>query len=149
MARSDRAGELKKLIAQLQSERQQHVEAIEEIDRTFSELGIDAEMAPRRRGPGRPAGRRGGRRTKAAKTGKKATKAGRRRRRGRFARSGEDSVVSFVKSKGNPSTAEVNQHWKSEGRAGKADNTLTRLVQQKKLKRQKIKGERGSRYQAA
>ena len=59
--------------------------------------------------------------------------------------------MEFVKSKGNAgvTTAEINQQWKSEGRGANADTTLSQLTKQKKLKREKIKGKKGSRYKAA
>jgi len=78
----------------------------------------------------------------------KATTGGkkRRKRRGSFTMSGDESILAFVKSAGSPTTKEVNQHWKGEGRGGSADNALTKLVKTKKLKRINIKGERGSKY---
>ena len=53
------------------------------------------------------------------------------------------------KGKAGATTDEINQQWKSEGRGGNADTTLSQLTKQKKLKREKIKGEKGSRYKAA
>ena len=47
------------------------------------------------------------------------------------------------------SAADVNKHWQGEGRGGKADNTLTKLVKDGKLKRHEVKGERGGRYSIA
>ena len=70
----------------------------------------------------------------------------RRKRRGSFTMSGDESILAFIKSAGTPTTKEVNQHWKGEGRGGSADNALTKLVKTKKLKRINIKGERGSKY---
>jgi hypothetical protein len=138
MPRTSSALELKKLIAQLQSERAQHVSAIATIDQTFSELGISVSSAPVRTvRRGRPPGSKN-----------KAKPAG-RRTRGKFAVTGDDSILSFIKGKGKATTAEVNDHWSGEGRKGKADNALTRLVKARKLKRSKIKGERGSRYEVA
>jgi hypothetical protein len=58
-------------------------------------------------------------------------------------------VFNFVKAQGKPNAAEVNQHWQKEGRGGKADNTLTKLVKDGRLKRVQVKGERGGRYQTA
>src|SRR3954454_8670817 len=65
----------------------------------------------------------------------------RRKRRGSFEMSGDESILAFIKSAGTPTTKEVNQHWKGEGRGGSADNALTKLVKMKKLKRIQLKGE--------
>jgi hypothetical protein len=73
----------------------------------------------------------------------------RRRKRGKFAISGEESIINFIRDHRNPSTSEITAHWRSEGRGGKADNALSRLVKIRRLKRQPIPGERGSRYVAA
>ena len=69
-----------------------------------------------------------------------------KRRRRTFSVSGDELVLTFVKAKKNPTTKQVNQHWKSQGRAYTADNTLTKLVKEKKLKRTPIVGGRGSQY---
>ena len=47
------------------------------------------------------------------------------------------------------STAEINAAWKKEGRGGTADNTLTKLVKDSKLKRESVEGQRGSIYTVA
>lgn len=65
--------------------------------------------------------------------------------RGRFKRTGEESILALVGRRALPTSA-INAAWKKEGRAGKADATLGGLVKARKLKRTKIKGERGSRY---
>ncbi len=137
MAQIAAARELTAVIAKLRDQRQAHESAIAEIDRVFGELGIDVGGG-RRRGPGRP-----------RKFGTK--KAGRRgrRKRGVFKQTAEESIIGFVKKAGKPTTAEINKHWTAEGRGGKADNTLTKLVQARKLKRVKDKNVRGSRYTAA
>lgn len=71
---------------------------------------------------------------------------GKRRRRGRFEVSGEQSILTFIEKHGSPTTKEVNAHWKGEGRGGSADNALTKLVADKQLKRIPLEGQRGSRY---
>ena len=63
--------------------------------------------------------------------------------------SGDELVLAFVKAKKSPTTKEINQHWKSRGRAYTADNTLTKLVKEKKLKRTPIVRGRGSQYSVA
>lgn len=131
MPRRTTVDELGNLIGKLQKQRHEHEQAIAAIDRMFARFGIQVAA---RRGSGRPAG------TAAAANGR------RRRRRGTFAVTGEQSILDFVKRKGKPSTQEINAHWKREGRGGKADNTITRLVKQNRLKRIKCKDVRGSRY---
>ncbi len=127
------AKELTGLVDKLRTERRKHEDAIAEIDGVFAELGIADQGAGR--------GRRGRR-----KGAVKAGRGGRRRKRGIFKQTAEESILGFVKKAGKPTTAEVNAHWQAEGRGGKADNTLTRLVQAKQLKRVKDKNVRGSRY---
>jgi len=73
----------------------------------------------------------------------------RKRIRRKFAVSGEQSILDFVKSKSNPIGREIEKHWKSEGRAGVAANLISKLLKAKKLKRTPLKGERGSRYTLA
>jgi len=136
MAKSPTGQELVNLIKSLRAERQAHLDEIAKIERIFDSYGIPVEEAGR--------GRRGGK----ARRGKAAGRRG-KRKRGSFKLSGEESVLKFVARTKNPSTADVNKHWKKEGRGGKADNTLTKLVQEGRLKRAKKKGERGSRYSVA
>jgi hypothetical protein len=40
-----------------------------------------------------------------------------KRRRRMFAMSGDELVLAFAKAKKNPTTKQINQHWKSRGRA--------------------------------
>jgi hypothetical protein len=141
MTKIPAARELTAVIAKLRDQRKEHEDAIAEIDQVFAELGITTAGSVKRRGPGRP------RKTDSVKT-KKTGRRG-RRTRGVFAQTAEESILGFVRKAGKPSTAEINAHWQGEGRGGKADNTLTKLVQAKKLKRVKDKDVRGSRYSAA
>ena len=140
MASQSKADELSKIINELKKERDEHVAAIERIDATFQQYGIDPENVT---GGGRTTRRK--KSTTARK--KRGAKKKRSRTRGRFSRTGEESVLAFVKWHGSPTAREVNEHWQAEGRGGKADNTLSKLVTQGKLKRFKHQG-RGSRYQA-
>jgi hypothetical protein len=56
-------------------------------------------------------------------------------------------VLAFVQAKKNPTSQEINQHWKASGRLGAADNSLSLLTKAKKLKRVPLgSGIRGSRY---
>ena len=138
MATATATRELERLVQQLNADRQQHVDAIAQIDATFQQFGITPTPRKRR---GRPPGSGKG-------AAKKTTKKTGRRKRGRFSQSGDGSVVNFVKSKGSATTKQINEHWTKEGRSGRADNAITKLIKDKKLKRQNIKGARGSRYTA-
>jgi ferric-dicitrate binding protein FerR (iron transport regulator) len=123
-------------IEDLLAQRKEHQAAIDTIDATLEKIGSMLDLPAR---PGRPRG------TKNQANGRGA----RRRKRGRFATSGEESILAFVRKAGSPTTKEVNQHWKAEGRGGTADNALTKLVKLKKLKRTNVKGQRGSQYAIA
>jgi hypothetical protein len=72
-----------------------------------------------------------------------------KRVRRKFAVSGEQLILNFVKSKSNPIGRDIEKHWSSEGRAGTAANLLSKLVKARKLKRTPLKDERGSRYSLA
>ena len=139
------ATELATLINRLQSERQEHLDAIAQIDATFGQFGISSSTRKRR---GRPPGstRRGGRpRKKAAR--KLARKDGRRK----FRRTANESVLTFIKKAGRKGAlgAEIAKRWKSEGRGVGLYPTLSKLVKAKKQKRVKVKGGRGSTYTVA
>jgi hypothetical protein len=128
---------LTQILEALRSEYHKLSERLGELHATFQHLGIDPQHAPHGRGPGRP---------KSAAT--PASKPKRRRRRRRFAESADAFLLSLLKAK-PLTTAEVNAAWKAAGRGGVANNALTTLTKSKKIKRQAVKGERGSRYSAA
>ena len=125
--------ELKSLIARLQADRQAHVDAIAQIDQTFSTLGIQAQAKRR----GRPRG--------ASTT---ATK--QRHPRQKFRTTGNESILTFVKAGGPKGVtgAQILRHWKSEGRGVGCYNLMGKLIKANKIKRNKLKGERGSMYVA-
>jgi len=75
-----------------------------------------------------------------------AAVAGGKRPRGIFKETGEQAILAVVKERKHPLTAEINHAWKAQGRGGKADVLLGKLVQRKILRRTKTNGERGSRY---
>lgn len=66
-----------------------------------------------------------------------------------FPVSGAESVLAFVRKSGNPTTAQIRQHWNSEGRGGTGKTVLSKLVTDKKLKREPLQDGRGSRYKIA
>ena len=128
MARGINPTRLTGIIQQLQQERREHQRRIDQIGAIFTKCGI----APPAAGAAKTAGKRG------------------RPRRGRkrFDKSGPQSILDFIQAngQGGASSAELSQHWKSEGRTGEPYITLGHLVKQKKLKRKSLKGQRGSQY---
>jgi hypothetical protein len=145
MARLSTEKELAKLIGGLKAERQELVNKLASIDKVFASFGIPVvskvtATVSVAASPTTITGKRRGR-----PPGSKNSK----RKRGMFSKTGEETVLEYVTSKGPVTAAEVNKHWQGEGRGGKADNTLSKLVKDGKLKRVKNKGERGSSYAGA
>ena len=85
----------------------------------------------------------------AAKLGVKKARRVAKQKAGRKRMTGAQSVLHFVETKGGATTAEVNAHWKRQGRGGTADNTLSKLVREYRLIRQPVRSARGSRYTLA
>jgi hypothetical protein len=122
-------------IQQLLEERQLHAAAVETIDKLLGEIGAVLGSGVKR-GPGRP-------KATASTLGAKKKK----RHRRTFAVSGEQSILDFIKTNKNPTSQDIEKHWKSEGRSYVAANLLSKLVKEKRLKRTPLgKGIRGSRY---
>ncbi len=148
MATNHISTELPTRIHKLLEERQGHEAAISHIDEVLQSVysALGAPAAPPKRGPGRPASV-----ASAAIPAVKAPKAGRgrRRTRGSYSTTGDESVLAFIKSNKSPTTKEIKAHWASEGRGGTADNVLSKLFREKKIKRLPLPGERGSRYTVA
>ena len=152
MPKADPDIEISKRIQILIDQRQQHADALASIDQTLSavagaldvvssngqspEQGELSVAAPKKR-RGRPPGVRNA--TAAPSEG--------RRSRGIYVTTGEESVLGFIKSNKKPTTSEIKAHWASEGRLGTADNTLSKLFRENKVKRTPLgEGIRGSRY---
>ncbi|MFW6336076.1 MAG: hypothetical protein ACOC3G_02995 [Phycisphaeraceae bacterium] len=153
--RKKQVDKLASMVESLRDERQALASRLEEIDDTFAQLGIAVEggVAPapsaapartkkagKKKKPGRP------RKKTTATTTKKSTG---RRPRGTFPRTGEESVLAFVKELGSATAGEVNKKWRAEGRGGSADNTLGRLVKRGDLDREDVPGQRGGIYKVA
>jgi hypothetical protein len=152
-------------INELVKQRQFHADMLSTIDATLEKvrglLGgrggmVGNGMMPRRRGRPPGSGKKQMAAAMSAGAGAGAGAAGpgrgrgrRRRRRGSFAMSGDESVLSFVQKKGDATTSEIQKHWQSEGRGGKADNSISRLFKDKKLKRTPLENQRGSSYAVA
>jgi DNA-binding transcriptional regulator YiaG len=71
------------------------------------------------------------------------------RKRGDYSQTAEEFIASLVKSRKATTSTQINAAWKRDGRGGNANNTLSRMVAARKLKRTKLKGERGSKYAVA
>lgn len=142
-----KAANLGTRVESLLQQRQQHMDAVSRIDATLGEieklLGLTVNGRRRGRPPGRPRADAG---AAAAPAGAPRGRRRGRRKRGSFETTGEESIINFIKSNKNPTTQEVKAHWASEGRGGTADNALSKLVREKKIKRIPLEGERGSRY---
>jgi hypothetical protein len=133
-------------VQKLVEEKQHHAEALSRIDQMLEQIGGLLGQNGHRRGrrPGRPAAS-----TVAAPLAVPAPTTRRRKRR-KFPVSGNDLILNFVRQRKRPTTKEINSHWITEGRAGKADNSLSILVNARKLKRTPLGGgEKGSRYSLA
>lgn len=149
MPRMKIADHLSLLISKLRGEYAELTSRLSELNAIFEKLGITAGHGGAAVGVAKA---RRGRPPKSAKAEKAPKASGGkrgRRTRGKFALTGEQSIIEFVKKEGKPNAAEVNAHWSKEGRAGKADNALGRLVKTGTLKRVKVADERGSRYAIA
>ena len=141
--------QLERVIRQLQAQRQEHEDAISELDAIFAQYGIKPGQRKRRgRKPGRPKGSLTKKKAAKKRGAKKTAKKKGARKRKKFKVSGEQAVLDFVKRKKNPTTADINKFWMSQGRGGSADNALSLMTGDRRLKRENIKGERGSRYRA-
>jgi len=95
--------------------------------------------------PAAPAGKAGGKAKLARQP--RATKAKVRKRKS-YPQTAEQFVTGLAKGKG-ATTSEINQAWVSAGRVGRADNTLNRMVKAGSLRRDKLQGQKGSRYTLA
>jgi hypothetical protein len=78
-----------------------------------------------------------------------AEKAKTPRKRKTYAQAGDQMVLGLLGDGKALSTSQINKAWKKEGRGGTADNTLTKLVKDSKLKRKSVEGQRGSTYTVA
>jgi hypothetical protein len=140
-------------IQHLLEAREQHAQAITSIDATLARVGAalggTLKAAPAVKKAAAPAKAAPAKAAPAAVAPKAAPAAPATRKPGKFAVSGEASILAFIKSKGSPVGREIESKWKSEGRKGRAINAVSKLVRDKKLKRTPLKGERGSRYSLA
>ena len=140
MPRLSEAAVFDRTIAQLIQKRRTYAEGLAQIDAIFAKYNIQigngsaSAAAPAR-----------GRATRA-----KAPTTAPARRRGRrsFAQTADEFVLGLLKDK-QMITGEINAAWKRAGRGGAADNTLGKLVKERRIKRTPVKDGRGSSYAVA
>jgi len=133
MAKST-AQQITEIVQGLRRQRQEHVDAIAEIDRTFKQMGIEADQTPARKQSSKKA------------SGKSR---GKRRKRKKFDQTAEQFVLDLLKNGEKLTTAEINVAWREAGRSGDASNTLTKLANAGQVDRENIEGSRGSVYRKA
>jgi hypothetical protein len=140
MPRATAASQLTSLVKRLKAERGAHVSAIAAIDADCAQLGIS--LGPVKRGPGRPKG--------SGTAAKKAPAAKPKRAgRGSYKQSAEEYILSLLAGGKKLTTSQVVGQWRQTKRGGKADNALSKLSKANVIKRQNIKGSRGSVYSLA
>ncbi|HCD34784.1 MAG TPA: hypothetical protein DER01_20410 [Phycisphaerales bacterium] len=61
--------------------------------------------------------------------------------RGKFALTGDESVLAFAQAKSECTKAQVNEHWIKEERSGMVSNTLVKLAKTSKLTCMNLKGQ--------
>ena len=149
MAKKSVGSELAKLINKLREERAGLVADLQQIDTLCDQLGISKDTIAQAPAAAKTGKTRKGRPPKADKA--KAAKAGGRRTRGRFAKTGEESVYDVIAANGPLTSAQVNVFWSKEGRGGRADNAISTLLKVGKIKRENAPdgGKRGSLYSVA
>ena len=121
----------------LLNEHQQHQASLLEIDHKLAQVttaltGTATAAFPKAASPATP-----------------STPAKRRGRKPAGGITADEFVLAFVQSQDKPSTADVSKHWSRQKRKGTANNMLTKLVKEKKLKRIAAAGVRGSVYAVA
>jgi hypothetical protein len=143
MSSSNHATDLAEKIQQLQADRQRHVEAMATIDRVLAE--IDQALRGVAPAPSQPSA------APPAPDGviRREVPTTPIRHRGRFNRTGIDSVLDFIRHHTNPTTSEINAHWRNEGRKGTVNVTLLKLLKDGLILREGDPGIRGSRYRLA
>jgi hypothetical protein len=129
--------DLAEKIRQLQVDRQQHAQAINEIDQVLGrvEKALTELKAMTTRSSGH-----------IAMTAPDHDAQRPRRHYQKFELTGEESVLDFIRREGHPTTAEINNNWHAQGRTGVANPILARLLKRGLLERENDPTVRGSRY---
>jgi hypothetical protein len=132
--------DLSEKIKELQSERQKHADAITAIDnalqRVSAAIGTIGDNAAMGEG------------FDALRLDLAGEHLRTVRRKGKFSHTAEVSVLEFVRKLSTPTTAQINGHWRAEGRCGTANVTILKLLQQGLIRRVADPAVRGSRYVA-
>lgn len=163
MVESTLESDLSRMIAELRDRRQEHLDAIADIDGQFEHFGITAAPRKRRgRGAASPVASaskkkaKNGRRKKAKKAGTKTVgkkaakkKVTKKKTRRTFSQTADEFVVGLLKGGNGMTTAQVNAKWRQAKRGGSADNTLGKMAKDGKLKKAKVEVGRGSSYSVA
>src|SRR5437868_3677597 len=133
--------ELAEKIRQLQADREKHAQAIAHIDQVLSrvESALGGIRAAAKQPPAPP------KLTHVLQTVAQPLPHQRRKYQ-KFALTGEESVLDFIRRHGNPTTAEINDNWHAEGRTGVANPLLARLLKSGLIERESDPSVRGSRY---
>ena len=123
--------------------------AREEVVRRIAQIQeLLLPVAPTRHG--RPPSQQVAAATPKAPAPKTPAKQKRRKRRkpGKFKLTANESILAFLKDKGTKGAtgAEIVKHWESQGRGSGAYVNIGELVKEKKLKKEALKGQKGSRY---
>jgi DNA-binding transcriptional regulator YiaG len=71
------------------------------------------------------------------------------RKRGTYKATAQEMIVSLIKSRQATTGTDINAEWRKAGRPGTCDYVLSNMVSAGKLKRTKLKDERGSKYSVA
>jgi hypothetical protein len=132
--------DLAEQIKRLEADRQRHAQAMAEIDEVLTR--INEALSAVRSVPGlhSPEGRH-------HEIGQIVAEVfPQKRHRGRFNQTAIQSVLAFIRERGNPSTSEINGHWRAEGRKGTVNVTLLKLLKDGLIRRVHDTSVRGSRY---
>jgi hypothetical protein len=140
------ADDLAGKIEQLQIDRRHHLDAMAAIDRALSQIEHALRGAPQPDRAGTSPAPSDPSRPQATPVLREIPPAPGFRRRGRFEVTGMDSVFAFIRRQVDPSTAEINAHWRNEGRKGTANVTILKLLKDGLIRREHDPSIRGSRY---
>jgi hypothetical protein len=141
MPRLSEAAQFDRTIAQLITKRRTYTEGLAQIDAILAKYHIQI-------GNGSASAAAAPPRNRATTAKSPAAAPARRRGRRSFSQTADEFVLALLKDK-QMITGEINAAWKRAGRGGAADNTLGKLVKEKRIKRTPVKDGRGSSYAVA
>lgn len=135
MPRLSQAASFDRTISQLLAKRREYTEGLAQIEGIFAKYNIQVANGSSQTAP-------------QARRVATAMRASKSRKRGIFSQTADELILSMLKGKPMV-TREVTAAWKRAGRGGKPDNTLGKLVKEKRIKRTPVKDGRGSSYTLA